>query len=144
MKESPFDFRRGFFNLTDIIVSMIEGSFENILMKGNPHALRFTFRLRNDNHRVSITLYAPSNYVKVIEGISKDGGRKWSYRCLSDHDSCWREDGVRQFVSKWCEEMEYLNFHQGVTIIDVPDALRTEFVKMSNDRDYNYIVDNPY
>jgi len=144
-KEDTFDYRRGFFNLKDVITSMIEGVFDNMfLRRDETKALRFTYRLMTDRHAVSITLYAPSNYVKVIEGITKNGGETWTYRCLSDHDSCWREDGVRQFVSHWCEQMEYLNFPQGVIVQAVDDTMRSEFRKMSNDRDYVYVVKSPY
>jgi hypothetical protein len=138
-----FNYREGFYDMCGILAGLIAGVFDNVMHKGTNNAVQFKFRLKKDKHWVTLTLYSPFNYVKVIQGVSTDGGHTWFYKCLSDHDSCWREDGVRQFVSTWNEYMERLNF-DGIRVFDVSEELRKEFVRMSNDRDYSYKEINPY
>lgn len=92
-----------------------------------------TFRHDNDTiyHHADLLIWAPTNYVQVwkrewwtprIEGVPK-GETLWTK--LSDHDSGWREDGVRRFIRSY----ELATFGgplmwEWYSIIDVPEWLK--------------------
>lgn len=134
--DTKFTYKDQFYNLSRVIVQFINSTFDSVLGKGTEYALVFNFELTNGQH-VSLTLYAPSNYVKVIEGVYDSESEKYTYRCMSDHDSCWRSDGVENFVNMYDENFERMSYNSIRKFVPTEEQI-AEWRKMSNDRDYRY------
>lgn len=82
---------------------------------------------------VELVIYAPCNYVAVFirEGkniktefeTNLDHG-KWER--LSYHDSCWRQDGVSKFISRYNDRFSLIGFNfnkKWYSIQDVPKEI---------------------
>jgi len=60
---------------------------------------------------IHIAIYRPSNYIKVIMAIDNEHvpafsfNKNLQFEFKSDHDSCWRDDGLRSPISKVACEM---------------------------------------
>lgn len=65
---------------------------------------------------VKMLIHAPANYVGVY---IQEGKRKW--KCISYHDSCWRNDGVERFLFEHRENIRFAFMPFGV-----PDELLVE------------------
>lgn len=101
----------------------------------NDKALLIDFRLRRrKNNKLSILLWAPSNYVSVF---TKESERVGLHRPLSnvetdwkvwaDHDSCWRTDGVERIIDEYEEILEGFDWTDCYKVIDVSPAQEDAF-----------------
>lgn len=107
---------------------MITDMVENFLPRfTNPHvvlSMKIGFRwtsLENDDeltYRKSywVCFHRPSNYTKVLlneenchELINPMNPIK--FKLLSDHDSCWREDGMKWIFKTFCDAWDFFEGH---------------------------------
>ena len=65
---------------------------------------------------VFLIFHRPSNYTKVLYKDISDNQRFYipsdiKMKQLSDHDSCWRSDGMRWVFESFCEAWDYFEKH---------------------------------
>jgi len=90
-------------------------------LNGEPmYAMQMDFKLHERDYRDNLYPHAqllifsassaPGVYVR--ESKSRDEFEPW--RHLSEHDSCWRYDGVERFIKHYQDRMATLGFHGGM------------------------------
>lgn len=84
------------------------------------------FRLNESDHEYPVAqllIFAEYNYVGVYYreslrdacGPEDDGDDRYTkWRRLSYHDSCWRDDGVDRFLSRFGPRINTLDWHDGI------------------------------
>lgn len=91
-------------------VGKFQGDFE--LIKSLPSerkALLLHFKI--EEKLIQMLIHAPGNYVGVY--TRKGGLKGYSYGkwdCICYHDSCWRQDGVHQFLWEHRENVHFCAF----------------------------------
>lgn len=89
-------------------------------------ALLVLFRLKKGIARMLI--HAPMNYVAVyIQKGDIRGSLYGNWECISYHDSCWRTDGIDNFLYRHGEDISFCSFPmtQGFDIIEtITDSIR--------------------
>ncbi len=124
------------YTLSKIIARMITDVFEKSAGKFKEQtAARVTFVLGPEKNRqtVSLTLWAPGNYVYVFSG-SHDSPLEepTKLELLSCHDSCWRSDGVENWVHKNYENMLHLDMWRGFQILNVTAEMAQKFKQIEH------------
>jgi hypothetical protein len=69
---------------------------------------------RKFNKDVWLVFYRPNNYTKVLMREEKLSpfeleGKSIQFKQLSDHDSCWRSDGMRWLFESFVEAWDYFD-----------------------------------
>ena len=91
-------------------------------LRGEPmHAMQMNFKLHEEDYKsdplypgAQLLIFAASNYVGVYyrESKARDEFSPWIHR--SDHDSCWKDDGVSRFISRYRDRFATLDWHDGL------------------------------
>ncbi len=88
-------------------------------------ALLVLFRMKEKVVRMLI--HAPMNYVGVyIQTGNLRGTEYGKWECISYHDSCWRSDGIQDFLYKSQEYIHFSSFPrtEGFAVLEpITDAI---------------------
>jgi hypothetical protein len=90
---------------------------------GTMHCMEMTFKLHEASYEdgapslypaAQLLIFGASNYIGVYyrESESRDEFGPWQH--LSQHDSCWKSDGVDRFISRYSDRMATLGWHGGI------------------------------
>lgn len=89
----------------DTINSFIVPMLNGIVKKGSRNIVHITFSTKDYRVQCDLLLYASSNYVAVFGRIGTN-----AFTLLAYHDSCWRHDGVAEFLKVNMEQIESVFF----------------------------------
>lgn len=115
------------FGLLSIISRMICETFEKEIGKNQQKnekqfAIDIHFSLsvdydKEDGYRwLHLRIFAPRNYVVVLKKESwkiieneKTNENSEDWKIIADHDSCWRDDGVRRIIREYSNKISHIS-----------------------------------
>lgn len=99
-RQGYFFFEKNLIQMLEAIVDLVDPRFQNnvlIISAG----------------KRSLVIFAPNNYIKVLEVIPDEDKDSMEIRLIANHDSCWR-GGIERFVKTLFEsrlqDLEEVNF----------------------------------
>jgi hypothetical protein len=101
----------------------------------NDKALLIEFRLRRKkNDKLSLLIWAPTNYVSVFTKEGERGGFNQTFQSVetdwkvwADHDSCWRSDGIDRIMNEYEEIFEGFDWLDCYKVVDISPAQEEAF-----------------
>jgi hypothetical protein len=126
------------YNLKNILSTMICQTFEELIGKGHINIiLKVSFECDKKQIK-NLFLYAPGNYVYVVEqdttsSLNNDSNLD-NMKLLSCHDSCWRSDGVENWVRKNFDSFERIGYFSGISKIENNFIMSDKFKQLDRER----------